>query len=90
MELGRNICMAREETSDAGTKGHGETTPEHDFPRISQPALRALLGAGYTHLDQLTAVTEADLLRLHGMGQKALGQLRDALHARGQSLADGR
>jgi hypothetical protein len=61
---------------------------QHDFPRTSQPALRALLAAGYTRLDQLTTVTEADLRKLHGMGPKALGILREALAARGQSFAN--
>ncbi len=60
---------------------------QHDFPRTSQPALRALLAAGYTRLDQLTAVNEADLLKLHGMGPKAIRILRETLAARGQSFA---
>ena len=63
--------------------------PEHDFPKgVSQPALRALFGAGYTRLDQLTAVKEADLLKLQGMGPKAIGLLRSALAARGKSFAE--
>lgn len=61
---------------------------QHDFPRTSQPALRALLAAGYTRLDQLTAVTEADLLKLHGMGPKAIRILREALAAQGKSFAE--
>jgi hypothetical protein len=64
-------------------------TAEHDFPKgVSQPALRALFGAGYTHLRQLITVTEADLLKLHGMGPKVIGVLRSALAAKGQSFAD--
>jgi hypothetical protein len=39
-------------------------------------------------LEQLTTVEEAELLRLHGMGPKALGLLRAALEARGLSFAD--
>jgi len=63
--------------------------PKHDFPAgIGQPATRALVAAGYTHLDQLSRVTEADLLKLHGMGPKALGSIRSALHAKGLSFAD--
>jgi hypothetical protein len=46
-----------------------------------------LAGAGYTRLDQLTKVTEAELRALHGMGPKAIRQLRDALAERGQSFA---
>lgn len=62
--------------------------PQSDLPPgLSQPALRALTGAGYTRLAQLTAVTEADLLKLHGMGPKAIDTLRRALKEWGQSFA---
>ena len=61
---------------------------EHNFPKTSQPALRALIGAGYTKLEQLTAVKESDLKKLHGMGPKALGILRQALAEKGLSFAD--
>jgi hypothetical protein len=63
--------------------------PKHDFPaRIGQPATRALAAAGYTNLDQLSRVTESELLKLHGMGPKALGIIRGALHTKGLSFAD--
>ena len=61
---------------------------EYGFPKgLAQPALRALLGAGITSLDQLVTITEADLRKLHGMGPKAIDLLRSALEARGQSFA---
>jgi hypothetical protein len=63
--------------------------PQHDFPAgVAQPALRALFAAGYTRLEQLTEVSEQELMKLHGMGPKALGAIRGALHARGLSFAD--
>lgn len=62
--------------------------PQTDFPKISNPALRALNAAGYTRLEQLTLVSEAELLRLHGMGPKAIRILREALSAQGLSFAD--
>lgn len=55
--------------------------------KIGQPARRALAGAGYSRLEQLTQVTEAELLRLHGMGPKALGQLRESLASQGLAFA---
>jgi hypothetical protein len=62
---------------------------ESDFPaNLAKPAQRALAAAGYVRLEQLTEVSEAELLRLHGMGPKALEQLRRALAAKGQSFAD--
>ncbi|MBO0839718.1 MAG: DNA-binding protein [Sciscionella sp.] len=59
-----------------------------DLPKISAPASRALASIGVTRLDQLTEVTEAELLRLHGMGPKAIKLLRDALAAHGLNFAD--
>jgi hypothetical protein len=50
-----------------------------NFPKISQPALRALHGAGHVYLEQLTNVTELELSKSHGMGPKALGLLRETL-----------
>jgi hypothetical protein len=57
------------------------------FPHtIGRPATGALLEAGYTDLGQLDGVPEAELLRLHGVGPKAVSVLREALSARGLSL----
>jgi hypothetical protein len=64
-------------------------SPEPDFPTgIGRPATRALTVAGYTRLEQLTTVTEKELLKLHGMGPNALGILHSALEARGLRFAD--
>lgn len=61
---------------------------KNDLPAgIAQPALRALAGAGYFQLDQLTRVTEEELKQLHGVGPKALEILRRALHERGLRFA---
>ena len=57
------------------------------FPRaIGGPATGALREAGYTDLAELDGVPAADLLRLHGVGPKAVAVLREALAARGLSL----
>jgi len=62
---------------------------EHDFPAgLAQPALRALHAAGYTHLAQLSKIKEAELLKLHGMGPKAIELIRRALAADGRSFTD--
>ena len=58
-----------------------------DFPRgIGNPATQALKAAGYSRLEQLTKVTQAELAQLHGMGPKALGILHEALKAKGWSF----
>ena len=56
------------------------------FPRLSAPARRALSGAGYTRLEQLTQVPESDLKKLHGMGPTAIAALREALEERSLSF----
>lgn len=59
-------------------------------PRLAKPAVRALHNAGYTRLEQLTKVTEAEIAVLHGIGPNALLQLKEAMGARGLSFADGK
>jgi hypothetical protein len=56
-------------------------------PGIGKPALRALVAAGYTRLEQFTTVTEKELLKLHGVGPKAIRILRAALEAQGLAFA---
>ncbi|MFL5704301.1 MAG: DNA-binding protein [Ktedonobacteraceae bacterium] len=66
------------------------TQQESDLPiELAAPARRALVGAGYLRLEQLTRISEAELKQLHGIGPNALKQLRHALEARGLSFADG-
>jgi hypothetical protein len=61
---------------------------DSDLPtKLAAPARRALLGAGYRRLEQLSAISEAEVSRLHGIGPKALAQLRRALAAKGLSYA---
>jgi DNA-directed RNA polymerase alpha subunit len=63
--------------------------PAGGFPAgLSAPAQRALANAGYTRLEQLAAISEAELLKLHGMGPKSLPLLREALAAKGLSFSD--
>ena len=75
-------------TTTSNKKAAGSGQPESDFPKIGQPALRALTGAGIQRLEQLTSFTEAEIKQLHGMGPKALGILRQALADRSLSFAN--
>lgn len=71
---------------DMGSGGASES----DLPRkIGSPARQALAAAGYLRLEQLAGVSERELLKLHGMGPKAIGILREALAERGLSFAEG-
>ena len=61
---------------------------EGDLPaELASPARRALVQAGYLRLEQLTEISEAEVMQLHGIGPNALAQLRRALGARGLSFA---
>ena len=57
------------------------------FFRTGKPALQGLTVEGYTRLEQLTMVSERDLLKLHGVGPKAVRILRDALAEDGLAFA---
>ena len=62
---------------------------DSDFPTgLGAPAQRALAGAGYSRLEQLIKVTEADIKKLHGVGPHAINKLRAALEAKGLSFAN--
>ncbi len=65
-------------------------SPESDFPKLANPARRALEAAGYTRLEQLSRVSEAELKKLHGIGPNAIEALRKALAEKGMSFADGK
>jgi dihydrofolate reductase len=61
---------------------------ESDLPTgIGKPAEQALAVAGYNRLEQIAQVSEKEILKLHGVGPKAVGLLRQALAAKGLSFA---
>lgn len=57
---------------------------------LGKPAQRALAAAGYSRLEELTAISETEIKRLHGIGPNAIEQLRQALAAKGLSFANKR
>ena len=64
---------------------------ESDLPaKLSQPAQRALAGAGIKNLKQLTKFSEAEIKKLHGIGPNAIYQLQAALAAKELSFADNK
>jgi hypothetical protein len=59
-----------------------------DLPKeMGNPARRALMQAGYRRLAQCAGLSEGELKHLHGVGPKAIDQLRRALNATGLSFA---
>lgn len=65
------------------------TNKESDLPKgLSKPAQRALTGAGYTQLEQFAKLRKSDVLKLHGMGPKAMELIRQALEEKGLSFIE--
>lgn len=64
--------------------GPGQALP----PGLARPAQRALAAAGIGRLEQFTEFTEAEVLKLHGMGPKAMAEIRRALEENGVSFLD--
>lgn len=58
-----------------------------DLPRVGRPATAALLSIGVTSLDQVAAMSQRELLALHGVGPRAVTLLREALAEQGRDLA---
>lgn len=62
---------------------------ESDLPtRLSKPAQRALANAGISKLEQISELSENELKEMHGIGPKAVEQLRDALEVKGLKFAN--
>ncbi|MBU0905370.1 MAG: DNA-binding protein [Firmicutes bacterium] len=65
------------------------TLTQSDIPQnLGKPANRALEGAGYLRLEQVAEVSEKELMKLHGMGPKAIERLREALFEKGLSFSN--
>ena len=76
-------------STDKGAKMTEEDQQKSNLPvGLAAPAQRALAAAGITRLEQLASFSEAELLKLHGMGPKALALLRQTLAAKGLSYID--
>lgn len=59
-----------------------------EYPaRLGRTARRELAVHGFTRYDQLTRLTARELLRIHGVGPKAIRILTEELAARGLAFA---
>ena len=61
--------------------------PVSELPKISKPANRSLHNAGYYKIEQFTKVTESEILKIHGVGPKAVRILNEALKEKGLAFA---
>lgn len=61
---------------------------QSDLPAgLASPARRALAAAGMNRLEQLATLSEDELLKLHGMGPKAIRIIQQAMAERGLTFA---
>ena len=78
------MTASERDTIMPGNRRRVGGTDRHDLPaKLAAPARRALAAAGYSRLEQLSGIAEGELLKLHGMGPKALEQIRTALREAG-------
>ena len=68
-----------------GKSVHG--SPDSLPPGIGSPAHRALIAAGITRLEQFTSISEDELLKLHGVGPKAVRIIKESLRENGLAFA---
>ncbi|TWT01418.1 DNA-binding protein [Planomicrobium sp. CPCC 101079] len=60
-----------------------------DLPKgIGKPAEQAFSAAGYFQLEQFTQVSEKDILKLHGVGPKAVKVIQQALREKGWTFKE--
>jgi DNA-directed RNA polymerase alpha subunit len=56
-----------------------EKKESHPFGKLSKPAQRALANAGIKTLEQLSQLTEAGFMKLHGVGKSSLPIVKTAM-----------
>ena len=83
VRLCERIDMSRAETEAVGVVTEFRLSPE-----LGAAYGAYLRGRDVPRRVELTQISEAELGRLHGMGPKALDQLRGALAASGRCFAD--
>lgn len=87
LDIGYLLSPRGQAVVDSGLSAPRQRTPRPagtKLPRIGAPATKALRAAGITTLEQVAALTAAELGALHGVGPIAIDRLREALEA--QSL----
>src|SRR5690554_2717674 len=75
------------EAAQAANRGQAPQGPDALPAAIGKPASRALLLANINSLQAVAAMTQEELLSLHGVGPKAVRLLAEALAASGRTFA---
>ena len=74
-------------STDKSKGKSAHVSPDSLPPGIGSPAHRALAAAGITRLEQFTAISETELLKLHGVGPKAVRIIKESLRENGLAFA---
>jgi hypothetical protein len=82
----RGAAVMDAETGQARERDSLDGTP---LPRIGAPATRALRARDVWTLEQVRALSEAELSSMHGVGPRAVTLLREALAERGWEWGSG-
>jgi hypothetical protein len=69
------------------TKGKPKQQTPALVPGLAKPAQRALAGAGIERLEDFSRVTEDEVAKLHGIGPRALDQVKRSLRQAGSGFA---
>jgi hypothetical protein len=93
LAIGYLLSPRGEAVVDAGLPAPRERAPRATgtpLPRsIGAPATGALRNVGITSLEQVAALTEGELVAMHGVGPIAIARLKEALAETGVGLAEG-
>jgi DNA-directed RNA polymerase alpha subunit len=65
-----------------------QLTEKSQLPKTSEPAARAFGLAGINSLEEMTKYSEKDLLKLHGVGPKAIRILKEEMAKKGLRFAE--
>lgn len=68
---------------DKAKKTGNKKAEENNFSFLSAPAQRALANKGIKNLQDLTTFTQAEILKLHGIGPSSIPKLKSALESNG-------
>jgi hypothetical protein len=90
LDIGYRLSPRGEAVVDGDGPPRGRPVPPSTtrLPKIGAPATRALTAVGLTTLEAVSAVPEAKLLAIHGVGPVAIARLREALAAMRQDPLD--
>jgi DNA-directed RNA polymerase alpha subunit len=67
-----------------------EKKETYPFGKLSNPAQRALANAGIKTPEELSKLTETEIMKLHGIGKSSLPTLKAAMAEKGLSFATKR